>query len=71
MQEWQAIESSRPGGALPNLEPIFERAASGDFTGLEQPLLNIIEILHKTLCSYHEEMGVLIQCIDENGWRPK
>ena len=61
--EWMAIEARRPGGALPNVERLLtsDKALKARAVGGDQAnLLEIIEVLHHSLRSYHTEMGVLL-----------
>ncbi len=66
--EWQAIESHRPGGLLPNVVDFLRRLAQlplGRLTRRDEKAVEIIDVLHETVKGYHAEMGVLLARLDE------
>lgn len=57
--EWEAIEAKRPGGNFSEVvSPLISRTKN--LTGRELQLIEVIKELHKTVVSYHVEMGVLL-----------
>lgn len=58
-QEWQAIETKRPGGRIPNMDRVL--ATPGvNLTPNEQDLLEMLGAVYRSNQEYHQEMGVLI-----------